>query len=462
MFPAEVYKKRRQKLKELLPEGVILFPGNREVPYNYPANTYRFRQDSSFSYFFGLNEPDLAGIIDPENEREILFGNDVNLEDIIWMGPQPQLKEKAAAVGINETLNLSALQDFIQKAHQAKRKIHYLPPYRSEILLFLHNIMGISPGEVVAGASTDLVKAVVSLRSIKDAYEIAEIEKMVNVAREMHITVMRLAKPGRKEAEIAGIIEGIALASGGASAYPVILSKHGEILHNHSHANILKAGDLLVTDAGAESELLYASDITRTVPVGGKFSVRQKEIYEIVLAAENNTIDRIKPGKPHLEVHLAAARDIAHGLKEIGLMKGDVDEAVRAGAHALFFPHGLGHMLGMDVHDMEGLGEEFVGYDEETKRIQQFGTAYLRLGKKLRPGFVLTDEPGIYFIPALIDSWYSERKFEQFINYPRVLEYKDFGGIRIEDNLLVTETGCRVLGNPIPKTVIEIEEACRS
>ncbi|NMB70754.1 MAG: aminopeptidase P family protein [Bacteroidales bacterium] len=462
MFPAEVYKKRRQKLKELLPEGVILFPGNREVPYNYPANTYRFRQDSSFSYFFGLNEPDLAGIIDPENEREILFGNDVNLEDIIWMGPQPLLKEKAAAVGINETLNLSAFQDFIQKTLQAKRKIHYLPPYRSEILLFLHNIMGISPGEVVAGASTDLVKAVVSLRSIKDAYEIAEIEKMVNVAREMHITVMRFAKPGRKEAEIAGIIEGIALASGGASAYPVILSKHGEILHNHSHANILKAGDLLVTDAGAESELLYASDITRTVPVGGKFSARQKEIYEIVLAAENNTIDRIKPGKPHLEVHLAAARDIAHGLKEIGLMKGDVDEAVRAGAHALFFPHGLGHMLGMDVHDMEGLGEEFVGYDEETKRIQQFGTAYLRLGKKLRPGFVLTDEPGIYFIPALIDSWYSERKFEQFINYPRVLEYKDFGGIRIEDNLLVTETGCRVLGNPIPKTVIEIEEACRS
>ncbi|HQH40530.1 MAG TPA: aminopeptidase P family protein [Bacteroidales bacterium] len=462
MFPAEVCKKRRQKLKELLPEGVILFPGNREVPYNYPANTYRFRQDSSFSYFFGLNEPDLAGIIDPENEREILFGNDVNLEDIIWMGPQPLLKEKAAAVGINETLNLSAFQDFIQKTLQAKRKIHYLPPYRSEILLFLHNIMGISPGEVVAGASTDLVKAVVSLRSIKDAYEIAEIEKMVNVAREMHITVMRLAKPGRKEAEIAGIIEGIALASGGASAYPVILSKHGEILHNHSHANILKAGDLLVTDAGAESELLYASDITRTVPVGGKFSARQKEIYEIVLAAENNTIDRIKPGKPHLEVHLAAARDIAHGLKETGLMKGDVDEAVRAGAHALFFPHGLGHMLGMDVHDMEGLGEEFVGYDEETKRIQQFGTAYLRLGKKLRPGFVLTDEPGIYFIPALIDSWYSERKFEQFINYPRVLEYKDFGGIRIEDNLLVTETGCRVLGNPIPKTVIEIEEACRS
>jgi len=462
MFPSEVYQKRRQKLKELLPQGVILFPGNREVPYNYPANTYRFRQDSSFSYFFGLHEPDLAGIIDPENDREILFGNDVSLEDIIWMGPQPLLKEKAASVGIKETFPLAALQDFTKKALQAKRKIHYLPPYRSEVLLFLHDILGLNPGEVVSGASTDLVRAVVNLRSVKDAYEIAEIEKMVNVAGEMHTTVMRLAKPGRKEAEIAGIIEGIALASGGASAYPVILSKHGEILHNHSHANVLKAGDLLVTDAGAESERLYASDITRTVPVGGKFSARQKEIYEIVLAAEINTIERIKPGKPHLEVHLAAARDIALGLKAIGLMKGDIEEAVSAGAHALFFPHGLGHMLGMDVHDMEGLGEEFVGYDEEVKRVQQFGTAYLRLGKKLKPGFVLTDEPGIYFIPALIDNWYSERKFEQFINYPRVLEYKDFGGIRIEDNLLVTETGCRVLGNPIPKTAEEVEEVCRS
>jgi len=460
MFPSEVYKKRRQKLKELLPEGIILIPGNKEVPYNYPANTYRFRQDSSFSYFFGLNEPDLAGIIDPENDREILFGNDVSLEDIIWMGPQPLLKEKATAVGIKETFTLPALQDFIKGALQAKRKIHYLPPYRSEVLLFLHNILGLNPGEIVSDASTDLIRAVISLRSIKDAYEITEIEKMVNVAGEMHTTVMRLAKPGRKESEIAGIIEGIALASGGTSAYPVILSKHGEILHNHSHANILKAGDLLVTDAGAESELLYASDITRTVPVGGKFSPRQREIYNIVLAAEVNTIQRIKPGKPHLEVHLAAARDIVMGLKEIGLMKGDVDEAVSAGAHALFFPHGLGHMLGMDVHDMEGLGEEFVGYDEEIKRLQQFGTAYLRLGKKLQPGFVLTDEPGIYFIPALIDSWYSERKFEQFINYSRVLEYKDFGGIRIEDNLLVTETGCRVLGNPIPKTAEEVEEAC--
>lgn len=460
MFPSEVYKKRRQKLKELLPGGIILFPGNKEVPYNYPANTYRFRQDSSFSYFFGLNEPDLAGIIDPENDREILFGNDVSLEDIIWMGPQPLLKEKATAVGIKETFTLPSLQDFIKGALQAKRKIHYLPPYRSEVLLFLHNILGLNPGEIVSGASTDLIRAVISLRSIKDAYEITEIEKMVNIAGEMHTTVMRLAKPGRKESEIAGIIEGIALASGGTSAYPVILSKHGEILHNHSHANILKAGDLLVTDAGAESELLYASDITRTVPVGGKFSPRQREIYNIVLAAEVNTIQRIKPGKPHLEVHLAAARDIVIGLKEIGLMKGDVDEAVSAGAHALFFPHGLGHMLGMDVHDMEGLGEEFVGYDEEIKRLQQFGTAYLRLGKKLQPGFVLTDEPGIYFIPALIDSWYSERKFEQFINYSRVLEYKDFGGIRIEDNLLVTETGCRVLGNPIPKTAEEVEEAC--
>lgn len=460
MFPSEVYKKRRQKLREFLPEGLILFPGNKEVSYNYPANTYRFRQDSSFSYFFGLNEPDLIGIIDSDNGKEMLFGNDASLEDIIWMGPQPLLKEKAYAVAVQNTYPLSALEDTINRAMAAGRKIHYLPPYRSETILMLHDLLKISPREVAAQASPDLIKAVVSLRSVKDPYEIEEIERMVNIAGEMHTTVMRLAKPGKKESEIAGIIEGIALANGGASAYPIILSKHGEILHNHSHNNILKAGDLLVTDAGVESELLYASDITRTVPVGGKFSSRQREIYEVVLKAETNTINRIKPGIPHLEIHLAAARDIALGLKEIGLMKGDIDEAVQAGAHALFFPHGLGHMLGMDVHDMEGLGEEFVGYDDQIKRVQQFGTAYLRLGKKLRPGYILTDEPGIYFIPALIDAWYGEKKFEQFINYPRVLEYKDFGGIRIEDNLLVTETGCRVLGNPIPKTVDEIENAC--
>lgn len=458
MFDAKVYTQRRNRLREKVAGGLILIPGNPEVSYNYPANTYHFRQDSNFLYFFGLDQPDLAGVIDIDNDRDYIFGNDVDLEDIIWMGPQPAMRDRAAKAGVAHTAPLGDLHKIVNEALAKGRKIHYVYPYRGETFIQLEELLGIPVAGIRDNVSEELVKAIVSLRSVKDEYEIAEIEKAVDIAYDMHTTSMRMAMPGRVEREIAGVIEGISLAKGGPVSFPIILSIHGETLHNHYHGNVLREGRMMVTDAGAETTMHYSSDITRTVPVGGKFNTRQKDIYEIVLAANVEAIKATAPGVSNRELHLLAARVITAGLKDLGLMKGDVNAAVEAGAHAMFFPHGLGHMMGLDVHDMEGLGENYVGYDEEIKRSKQFGTAFLRLGRKHQPGFVFTIEPGIYFIPALIDQWRSERKFSDFINYDKVESYKDFGGIRIEDDVLVTETGYRVLGKPIPKTVAEIEK----
>ncbi|HOI88775.1 MAG TPA: aminopeptidase P family protein [Lentimicrobium sp.] len=462
MFKPETYILRRKALKDEIRTGIAIFPGNTEASFNYPANTYHYRQDSTFSYFFGINQPDLAGIIDFETGAEILFGNDVDMDDIIWMGPQPSIADRGAQAGIKHTAPLADFARYIEEARTAGRKVHFLPPYRGETKIQLSEILGIMPKEIKESASVDLIRAVVKLRAVKSAEEITEIEKMVDVAYLMHTTAMKMAHPGIIEQEIAGTIEGIALANAGPVSFPVILSINGQTLHNHYHGNVLAEGRMMVVDAGCESEeTLYSSDITRTVPVGGKFSSRQREIYEIVLNANLKAIEAIKPGIPYREIHLLAARVITDGLKAAGLMKGDTDEAVAAGAHALFFPHGLGHMLGMDVHDLEGVGENFVGYDDEITRSKQFGTAFLRLGRRLQPGFVLTVEPGIYFIPALIDQWKTEGKFTQFINYDKVEAYKDFGGIRIEDDVLVTDNGYRVLGKPIPKTVEEIENLMR-
>lgn len=457
MFEKQVYTERRKKLKSKISSGVLLFLGNQEAAFNYPANTYHYRQDSSFSYFFGLNHPNLAGVIDIDENNDYIFGNDVDMDDIIWMGPQESIKDQASLVGVDNTAPMSKLDDYIKNAISKGRKIHFLPPYRGETIIQLEGLLGIHHNKVKENVSEELIQGVVALRSIKEDVEIAEIEKMVDVAYKMHTTAMKMAMPGVIEREIAGTIEGISLAGGGPVSFPVILSINGQTLHNHYHGNILKEGRMMVVDAGAESELLYSSDITRTVPVGGIFNQRQRDIYQIVLDANVKSIEAIKPGVTYKSVHLLAAKVIASGLKDLGLMKGDVDEAVRQGAHAMFFPHGLGHMMGMDVHDMEGLGENYVGYDEETKRSNQFGTAFLRLGRRLQPGFVLTDEPGIYFIPALIDQWRNENKFTEFINYDKVETFKDFGGIRIEDDILVTDTGYRVFGKPIPKTVAEIE-----
>ncbi len=458
MFKKEVYVERRRKLSNHLQKGLVLFLGNTDVPMNYPSNIYHWRQDSTFLYFYGLDYQNMAAVMDLDNGNEYLFGNDVSLGDIIWMGPQITTEEKASLCGVSNHLPFARLHDTVKEAVKQGRTIHFLPPYRAENKILLEELTGIKPGAQKEKASVDLIKAVVALRSIKDDNEIQELEKAMETAWIMHTTAMKMAKPGVYEREIAGAIEGIALAAGGMLSFPAIVTVRGETLHNHYHGNKLKENDLLLVDTGAETAMRYASDHTRTTPVGGKFTPRQKDIYEAVLEAQLKAIEAIKPGVTNLSVHLLAAATLTDRLKEIGLMKGDTSSAVEQGAHALFMPHGLGHMMGLDVHDMEDLGENYVGYNDEIKRSDIFGTAFLRLGRKYEPGFVLTIEPGCYFIPALIDQWQSEGRFKEFINYEKVNEYRDFGGIRIEDDILVTDSGHKVMGRPIPRSIEEVEQ----
>jgi len=461
MFESEVYIARRQKLREKIGKGILLFPGNGESPMNYADNAFRFRQDSSFLYLFGLDIPYLSALIDTETGEEILFGNDFSLDDIIWMGTQVPLAEKAEKAGIKKVEKSEKLTSYLESAIASGRKVHYLPPYRHEIMLLLHELLGISVSKQKSWSSVELVKALIDLRSVKDKVEIEEIRKAAAIGYQMHVTAMKMAKEGTMEQTIAGVIEGIALSGGGMPAFPVILSQNGETLHNHDHSQVLQKGRLMLVDAGAEVASHYACDFTRTTPVGGHFTGKQREIYEIVLAANDHGRKLTRPGIHYLTVHLEACEVIASGLKELGVMKGDVKEAVQKGAHALFMPHGFGHMLGLDAHDMENLGEQYVGYDDEIQRIRQFGSSSVRLGRKLQPGFVITNEPGIYFIPALIEKWKSAKMHTDFINYDRLDEYIGFGGIRLEDNILVTETGCEIIGERIPITPEEVESLAR-
>jgi Xaa-Pro aminopeptidase len=392
-----------------------------------------------------------------------LFGDDFTIDDIIWMGPQPTIKELAAEIGVENTEPFSQLGNYLRNANNQNRNIHVLPFYRGDTLIQFSNLLEISHSEAENFVSIELVKAVINLRSIKDKYEIEELIKAAAIGYKMHTTAMKMAKPGIYEQEIAGTVEGIALAHGGMLSFPIILSQNGETLHNHDHSNLLQEGRLMLTDTGAETTMHYASDNTRTVPVGGKFSQKQKDIYNIVLSAVNHVTSLIKPGIPYRDIHLEAARIIAEELTNLGIMKGNPQDAVREGAHALFMPHGLGHMMGLDVHDMEGLGEDNVGYDHEIKRSTQFGLSGLRLGRKLQEGFVLTNEPGIYFIPDLINKWEKEKINKDFINFDKIKkEYINFGGIRLEDDLLVTENGSQLLGKRIPITVEEVEETMKS
>jgi Xaa-Pro aminopeptidase len=462
MFSKETYIQRRAFLRQKIGSGLILIPGNHESPMNYSENTYHFRQDSTFLYFFGLDLPGMFGVIDVDNNLDLLYANDLDIEDIIWMGPQKSVAEQAFVVGVDVSAPLDKLGQTVERAIQSGRRIHFLPPYRAGNMIQLSRLLGIRAFKLKQYASMALIQACVSMRSVKDAEEIAEIERACAIGYEMHVTAMKMAQPGITEQQIAGLIEGIALSKGTGTSFPTILTQNGETLHNHNHSFTLEPGRLMIVDAGAESNGHYASDFTRTIPVGGKFSQKQLEIYNIVLAANNQAFSLTKPGITYQSVHLQAARVIASGLKELGLMKGDVDEAVASGAHALFFPHGLGHMMGLDVHDMEDYGQIHVGYDDEIRPIDQFGTAYLRLGRRLQPGFVITNEPGIYFIPALIEKWEKEQINAGFINFAKVRDYIGFGGIRLEDDTLVTETGARLLGNRIPINPEEVEAVVAS
>ncbi len=462
MFRQEIYIARRNQLKSDLKNGIAIFPGNNESPMNYTSNPYHFRQDSTFLYFWGLDEPGLFAAIDLDSGEEIIFGNDRTLDDVIWMGPTRTIAEKADNVGVKKSLPVKEFSNFVKDALSKGRKVHYLPQYRADNRYFLSELLGINYHELNDKTSKEFAKAVIKQRAIKSDEEIAEIEKALTTSFYMYLYAFKKTRPGAREQEIAGGIEGIALSRGRGVSFPTIFSIHGEILHNHHHKNIMRSGDLVVLDSGAESFMHYASDITRTFPVSGKFTSLQKDVYNAVLDAQLAAIEMIKPGVYYKDIHLHAAKIIVERLKDIGLMKGNADDAVNAGAHALFFPHGLGHMMGLDVHDMEDLGENLVGYDEEQERSEQFGLAFLRLARKLQPGFVLTVEPGIYFIPKLFEMWKLESKFTEFIDYDKTEKMIGFGGIRIEDDVLVTYDGHKVLGHPIAKTVEEVENICQN
>ena len=456
MFDKQLYITRRRILKEKIKQGVILFFGNDESPMNYPDNPYHFRQHSSFLYYFGIDRPSLAAIIDVENDEEIVFGDELTIDDIIWMGNVPTLSEECQKVGINSVLPIVKLYTILREAQASDRNIHFLPPFRPENKIKLLRLLNIRPDQFNQKSSEDLVKVVISQREIKDEFEIAEIDKAVNWTVDMHEKAISMARPGMFEAEIAAAVTQIPLERQGYISFPVIASINGAVLHNHYHGNQLKEGQLFLLDAGAETPSCYAGDLTSTFPVSKKFSDKQREIYQIVLDAHYGSASCLKPGITFKEVHFEACRIIFNGLKSLGLTKGNTEEAIAEGAHALFFPHGLGHMMGLDVHDMEDLGEINVGYNGETKS-SQFGLRSLRLAKELKPGFVLTIEPGIYFIPELIKLWQSEQKFSQFINYTQVEKYLDFGGIRIEQNYLITPNSNRLLGRKKPMEISEIE-----
>jgi Xaa-Pro aminopeptidase len=460
MFSKETYVRRRAELKELVGEGVIVLFGNNDSPANYPANGYApFRQDSTFLYYFGQHRDGLVGVIDVDSNTEMLLGNDIDVEDIVWMGYTPSVADLAAEVGVTLTAPLSHLSKICGDCIASQRTIHFLPPYRHDTKIQLMDLLGIHPLQQKDAASLKLIKSVVKMRSTKTAEEIAYLEAACDVGYVMHTTAQLLIKPGVTERFVAGQVDGIARSLAQGVSFATIFSQHGEIMHGNPSDVQLEAGRLALCDAGCELND-YCSDNTRTMPVNGKFTQRQLEIYSIVEACHDYVLEVAKPGVKYQDVHMAVCRLMTERLKELGLMKGDTDEAVRAGAHAMFLPHGLGHMMGMDVHDMEGLGQIYVGFDDETRpNLEQFGTNCLRMGRKLEPGFVVTDEPGIYFIPHLIDLWRKEGHCKEFLNFDKLETYKDFGGIRIEDDLLITSDGCRFLGSKrIPYHPAELEE----
>ncbi len=457
-FAKQTYIERRNMLKQKMGSGLILIFGNNEAPSNYPNNAYKFRQDSSFLYYFGQQRDGLVGVIDVDADKEYLIGDDIDIEDIIWTGFVPSVHDLAAEVGVSNTAPMAQLEKMVASAKASGQEIHFLPPYRHDIMIQIGDLIGIHPLQTRNAASVKLIKAVVDMRAVKSQEEVEEIERAMAIGYDMHTAAMKACKPGVTEKEVAGIMEGICTSRGCKVSFLSILTMHGEIFHGDPTLNPLEAGRLMLCDAGAETVNNYCSDNTRVTPISGKFTQKQKEIYSIVEACHDLVIEKARPNLKWMDMHLDVCRLMTDRLKEIGLMKGDTEEAVQAGAHAMFLQHGLGHMMGMDVHDMEGLGQVYVGFDDEVRPSTQFGTDCLRCGRRIQPGWILTDEPGIYFIPALIDKWKAEKKFTEFINYDLLESYRDFGGIRIEDDILITNDGCRVLGEKmIPYHIADLE-----
>lgn len=457
LFNKSVYSDRRAVLQKNIGSGLLVFMGNEESSMNYKDNTYPFRQDSSFLYYFGLDVAGLAAVIDAESGDVIVFGNELSIDDIVWTGPLPSVKEMAAAVGVTSTAPYKEIESYIRKAKFAGRTVHILPPYRPENTIKLAQWLQVPVQDVAAQVSLPLIKAVVRQRVIKEAIEVAEIEKAVSITADMHLAAIQYARPGMKEYEVAAKVQEVAFAAGAHLSYPIICTINGETLHNHYHGNTIREGQMLLLDAGAENDMHYAGDLTRTFPVGKSFSTQQREVYDTVLNSLNHAIELLKPGVRYIDIHAGACEKLVEGLIAIGIMKGNAAEAVAAGAHTMFFQCGLGHMMGMDVHDMEDLGEQYVGYSDDLQKRKDFGWKSLRLGRALEPGYVLTIEPGVYIIPTLIDQWAAEKKHTNFIDYKVLDNFRDFSGIRIEDNFLVTSDGNRKLGKDLPKTAQEIE-----
>ena len=458
LFSQQTYVERRQVLKQKVGSGLVIIFGNNEAPCNYPANGYKYRQDSSFLYYFAQHREGLVGVIDIDADSEWLIGDDIDIEDIIWTGFVPSVHDLAQEAGVAHSAPMAQLTAMVDAARAKGQQVHFLPPYRHDTMIQIADLMGIHPLQTRAAASVTLIKAVVDMRAVKSPEEIAEIERAMAIGYDMHTTAMKACRPGVTEKYIAGLMEGIVSSYGCKVSFNSIVSMHGEIFHGDPSLRPLEAGRLMLCDAGAETVENYCSDNTRVTPVSGRFTSRQRDIYSIVEACHDLVIQQARPGIKWMDMHLDVCRLMAERLKDVGLMKGNAADAVEAGAHAMFLQHGLGHMMGMDVHDMEGLGQIYVGFDDEVRPSTQFGTDCLRCGRRIQPGWVLTDEPGIYFIPALIDKWRAEGLYKEFINYDLLETYKDFGGIRLEDDLLITPDGCRVLGqNIIPYHLADVE-----
>lgn len=463
LFSKSTYVERRNELKKLVGSGLIVLFGNNDSPANYPSNTYKFRQDSSFLYYFGLHRNGLVGVIDVDNDREYLVGDEIDIEDIVWYGSVTSVAEMAEMTGVARTAAMRELPAIVESAKAQGEEVHFLPPYRFDNQIQIMDLLGIHPSQQKAAASLKLIAAVVKMRTTKTEEEIAELERAAEIGYEMHTTAMRLCRPGITEQYIGGMVDGIANAYGCMVSFQTIATQHGEVMHGNPSPAKLEAGCLMLVDAGAETNENYCSDNTRTTPVSGVFTQKQKDIYNIVVECHDHVLEVAKPGVKWWDVHFAVCRIITERLQQLGLMKGDVEESLKAGAHAMFLPHGLGHSMGMDVHDMEGLGQVYVGFDNEVRPSTQFGTNALRFGRRLQKGFVVTDEPGIYFIPALIDDWKKNGTNAQFLNFDKIDEYRDFGGIRIEDDVLITDEGCRFIGSKrIPYHVEDVEEFMRS
>lgn len=462
MFDKNIYISRREKLKELVGNGLILIMGNSELPMSYPDNAYNFIQDSSFLYYFGLNSPDLVGVIDIDNNKDYIFGKEFTIDDIIWMGQQQTFKERAAEVGIENFVELEELEKTLKNAKDKGQFIHFTNQYRLENSLKISKLLDLNLDDVNRKFSKKLVTEIIKMRELKKDYEVLELEKATNATREMHLTAMKNVKPEMKGYELVALLEAAAKKHNATTSFHTICTTNGQILHNHFHGNTLKEGDIVLLDCGARLENGYCGDMTTVFPVSGKFDSRQKDIYSLLIEMFNRAEECTKPKVTNSYVHLEVCKTLAKGLVERGIMEGDVEEIVSAGAHALFFPHGLGHMIGLDVHDMENFGEDNVGYDDTTKRATQFGLKSLRMGKELKPGHVLTIEPGIYFIPELIERWERENKFKEYINYEEVKKYLDFGGMRYEGDFLITENGNRRLGDKMPKYDYEVEDILRN